>query len=288
MSAATAAALFAGALGTVGLLELGAPLVRRLALRTPGWLRRVAAVVEAIARAGGEGRDPGALERRRLLALAAIVALGFGTLVAGPLLGVGLAAAGPWVASSLLAARRERYRRAVAREAGAIATGVADAIGGGHSPSGALVEAAQGVTGPARRELARVARQLELGTPIELALDALRARARSQELDVIVAAILLQRRAGGDLAALLRDCARSFSDQARLEGEARAATAQARFTGLVVVGLPLAGAILAELASPGFVAGLFDGFLTAWLVGLAIGLQLAAAVVIGRLGRVAT
>ena len=66
----------------------------------------------------------------------------------------------------------------------------------------------------------------------------------------------------------------------------RAATAQARFTGLVVILLPLGGALLAELASPGFIAGLWSSFLTAWLVGLALAMQVVAAVLIRRLGRV--
>ena len=76
-------------------------------------------------------------------------------------------------------------------------------------------------------------------------------------MDVLVAACLLQRRAGGDLARLLRDSARALEDQARLEREVRAATAQARFTALIVVLLPLGGALLAELASPGWFAGLW-------------------------------
>ena len=82
----------------------------------------------------------------------------------------------------------------------------------------------------------------------------MRARVRSPRLDTVVAACLLQRRAGGDLARLLRESARSMEEQSRLEGELRAATAQARFTGLLVVALPLGGALLAELASPGCLA----------------------------------
>jgi Flp pilus assembly protein TadB len=66
----------------------------------------------------------------------------------------------------------------------------------------------------------------------------------------------------------------------------RAATAQARFTGVIVVLLPLGGALLAELASPGFAARLTGSLLTGWLVGLAVALQVAAAVLIRRLGRV--
>ena len=77
-----------------------------------------------------------------------------------------------------------------------------------------------------------------------------------------------------------------MEEQSRLEGELRAATAQARFTGLIVVALPLGGALLAELASPGWLAGLWSSFLTGWLVGIALFLQCLAAVLIRRLGTV--
>jgi hypothetical protein len=53
-----------------------------------------------------------------------------------------------------------------------------------------------------------------------------------------------------------------------------------------VVLLPLGGALLAELASPGYLSGLAGSFLTAWLAGLALAMQLLAAVLIRRLGRV--
>jgi tight adherence protein B len=114
----------------------------------------------------------------------------------------------------------------------------------------------------------------------------MRLRAPSSQLDTLVAACLLQRRAGGDLSRLLRDCARAFEEQSRAEAEARTATAQARFTGLLVVMLPLGGALLAELATPGWLVGLWGSFLTAWLVGIALVLQATAAVLIRRLGQV--
>jgi tight adherence protein B len=77
-----------------------------------------------------------------------------------------------------------------------------------------------------------------------------------------------------------------MEEQARLEGEVRAATAQARFPGLLVGLLPVGGAVLAELASPGWFAGLWQSFLTAWLAGIALVLQLVAALLMRRLGRV--
>ena len=163
---------------------------------------------------------------------------------------------------------------------------LADALAGGHSLRGALAETAQAVPGPAGHELRRVVAELAAGAATDEALEALRARVPSARLDAVVAACLVQRRAGGDLARLLRECAEAFGDQARLEDEVRSATAQARFTGVVVVLLPVGGAMLAELASPGFITGLWSSFLTAWLVGIALVLQIVAAVAIHRLGRV--
>ena len=131
-----------------------------------------------------------------------------------------------------------------------------------------------------------MARQLETGEPTDAALEHLRARCPSSAIDVLVAAGLVQRRSGGDLAGLLRGLARAFEDENRLADEARVATAQARFTGAVVVLLPAGGALLAELARPGFLVGLVSDPLSAWLVGLAVSLQAAAAFLIRRLGRV--
>jgi tight adherence protein B len=237
-------------------------------------------------RAGREGREPGAAERRRLLAAGGVGALALGVFVAGPLAGLAAAAMAPWATARLLRARRERYRQAVEHGAPELAHSLADALAGGHSIRGAVQAAAPGVGGATGHELRRVAAELALGAPTEEALEAMRDRARSPALDIIVAALLLQRRAGGDLARLLRDSARALEDQARVEGEVRAATAQARFTGLVVVLLPLAGALLAELASPGYLRGLAGSFLTAWLTGIALVLQAAGALAIRRLGRV--
>jgi tight adherence protein B len=261
-------------------------LLAALGHRAPAIARVIGELAEAPLRLGREGRSPGARERRRLLVAGSACAFAFGCLLAGPLPGAVLAAAGPWAVARVLAAARERYRRGVEAGAAGIALALADALGGGHSIRGAVAEAAIGLGGPPGQELRRVARELALGAPTDAALEAMRARVRAHGIATIVAACLLQRRSGGDLARLLRDSARALEDQERLERDARAATAQARFTGLIVVMLPLGGALLAELASPGYLASLASSFLTAWLAGLAVAMQVIAAVLIRRLGRV--
>jgi tight adherence protein B len=276
----------AGACLAWAVLELLAAAFLALLARAPGALRGLRGLAEVVVVAGREGRDPGAVERRRLLIAGALVALVAGAVVAGPLAGIALAVVGPWAVARLLRARRDHYRRAVDAGAAELAVALADGLTAGHSVRGAIGEAAAGVGGQAGRELRRTAAELAAGTPTGEALVALRARTQSSRIGAVVAACLVQGDAGGDLARLLRELARSFGDQARLEGEVRAATAQARFTGVVVGLMPLGGALLAELASPGFLLELVGSWLTTWFVGLALALQVLAAVVIQRLGRV--
>jgi tight adherence protein B len=278
--------VLAACAGVCAALALRDLFARDLLVRGTRLAWALADLVEVVVTLGREGRDPGAAERRRLLVAGAGAAFLAGWAVTGPVGGAALGAGGPWLVARLLRARRERFRRAVDAGVPELALAIADALAGGHSLRGALAEATVSVDGAAGHELRRSCAELAVGASTEDALEALRGRVRSPRLDTVVAACILQRRAGGDLARLLRESARAMEEASRLEGELRAATAQARFTGMLVVGLPLGGGLLAELTSPGWFAGLWGSFLTAWLVGVALFLQLAAALLIRRLGRV--
>jgi tight adherence protein B len=183
-------------------------------------------------------------------------------------------------------ARRRRYLSELERQAALVARTLADALAGGHSIRGAVGEAARSTGGAAGTELRRTAAALALGEPTETALGRLRRRASARPYDTMVAALLLQRDAGGDLARLLRGLATTLEEASRLEGEARTVTAQARFTGLLVAVLPLGAAALAELGSPGYLAGLLAAPLTAWLLGCAFAFQALALLLIQRTSRI--
>jgi tight adherence protein B len=241
--------------------------------------------IEPLVRAGREGRAPTRPEQRRLALLAAGALAAAGWLTGGPALGALAAVGGPVLVMAIVRTRRRRYARELRRGAAGAARALADAIGAGHSIRGAVAAAAGGVPGPAGRELRAAAREFSLGDTTTVVLERLRRRAADPAWDAIVAGILLQRDAGGDLAGLLRDQARALEAAEGIERDARAATAQARFTARLVLLLPVGTALLAELASPGLVAGLLAHPLAAWLVGMAAVLQAMAIVAIARLAR---
>jgi tight adherence protein B len=109
---------------------------------------------------------------------------------------------------------------------------------------------------------------------------------RSPRVDAFAGAVLSQQLAGGDLAGLLRRFAEGAAEQDRAAQDARSATAQARFTGLLVVAMPSGAALFAELIQPGFLGHMLASPPAAAMLGLAAALQLAGFVAIRRLARV--
>ena len=215
------------------------------------WLRMA---LEPLRRAGREGYAPSTLERRRLAALGAAAALLAGWFLAGASVALPLAVAGPGLAAWAISSRRRRYRSAIERALPDIALAVADSLTAGRSLRASLPAAATSLDGPPAAELARLGAELDLGAPTADAVEAWRRRMRSARVDAFAAALLSQQLAGGDLAGLLRRFAEGAAERDRVAEDAKSATAQARFTGLLVVAMPTGGSLFAELIQPGFLA----------------------------------
>jgi len=266
-----------------GLIAMAA---REAVLASPAvaaWLRLA---LEPLRRAGREGYAPSTRERRRLAALGAVAAILAGWLLGGLEVALPLSVAGPALAAWAISSRRRRYRVAVERSLPEVATAVADSLAAGRSLRASLPAAAAYLDGPPAAELARLGAELDLGAATAEAVAAWRARMRSERVDAFAAALLSQRLAGGDLAGLLRRFAAGAAERDRVAEDAKSATAQARFTGLLVVAMPTGGALFAELVQPGFLAKLMGSPASAVLLAMAAGLQVVGFVAIRRLSRV--
>jgi tight adherence protein B len=283
------AAALAGALAAFGFASLAAEVRPAVAARVPRLLAHARAsladVLQPFLLAGAEGLIETDRERLRLQLAAGVASFFVGLAAIGPRVAVLLAFASAWLASRSLGWRRERYRLKLDKGVAGAASAIADALEAGRSVRGALAAAASGIRGPMGIELRRVSRELEVGARTDEALEALRRRSRSRRVDLVVAAVVVQRRSGGSLATLLREIAKVVEEQDRLGDEARAASAQARFTSVVVLSLPLGGLVLAELASPGIVSRMASSPGGAWLLGSALALQVAGLALIRRLSR---
>jgi Flp pilus assembly protein TadB len=277
----TLPALIAAAAG--GLLALAAREAWPASPAVAGWVRFA---VEPLRRAGAEGYMPSAPERGRLVALGVAAAVVGGWFLGGFVLALPLAVAAPAAVGWAIGARRRRYRRAVERSLPELATAIADSLSAGRSLRASFGAAVDSLDGPPAIELARLAAELDLGAPTVAVVAGWRSRMRSQPVDGFAAALLSQRLAGGDLAGLLRRFAAGAAERERVTEDPRSATAQARFTGLLVVAMPTGGALFAELLQPGFLARLLGSAPAAMLLAVAAALQVAGFFAIRRLSRV--
>jgi tight adherence protein B len=273
--------LIAAAAG--GLLALA---VKEALLASPAVARWLRMALEPLRRAEREGYLPSSRERRRLIGLGIAAAVAGGWFLGGWALALPLSVAAPAGVGWAIGSRRRRYRRAVERSLPEVATAIADSLSAGRSLRASLPAAVASLDGPPATELARLGAELDLGAPTVSVVEGWRTRMRSERVDAFAAALLSQRLAGGDLASLLRSFAAGAAEQERVAEDARSATAQARFTGLLVVAMPTGGALFAELLQPGFFAKLLASPPAAVLIGLAGALQIVGFLAIRRLSQV--
>jgi tight adherence protein B len=270
---------FSAALVVPALAFLGG----RLRGFAPAYLERA---LRPLRLAGEEGLVPSDRERVRLQALTGAAGFALGLYLLGAAGAVVLGIAGGWLGARALVWRRERYRRSVDAGAAWAAMALADALSAGRSVRGAIEVTAADLTGAIGVELRHAVRELELGATTEAALEHMRAGCRSRRIDLICAAIRIQRRSGGALAALLREIAATIEAQDRMLDEARAASAQARFTSWIVLALPLLGLLLGEMIAPGLLSTMGRSPASRWLLGGALALQVCGALLVVRLARV--
>lgn len=115
-----------------------------------------------------------------------------------------------------------------------------------------LDSAAQELGEPFRTELLRALRELELGVSVEAAFEGLRERIADDDFDLVVDAVLIQRKVGGNLAEVLTNIAHTIRERIRIRGEVNALTGQARLSGWVLGLLPVAVGGLVYMMNPDY------------------------------------
>jgi tight adherence protein B len=111
---------------------------------------------------------------------------------------------------------------------------------------------------PVSTEFARVIREVNLGLPLDDALDNMVERVRSDDLELMATAIAIQHQVGGNLAEILDSIAFTIRERVRIKGEIRSLTAQQRMSGYVVGGLPFGLSMFIFVAAPNFFTPMFQ------------------------------
>jgi tight adherence protein B len=170
------------------------------------------------------------------IVVAAATAGSFALALPGALAG----AVGAIIVRRWQARRAGRVPAIVAQERFADALGsIAAAVRAGASLPQALSYAAGEAEPPIREGLDQLVGDLEVGLPIERALEHLRATSPSPDTDLVVGALELHRRSGGDLPAVLEQVTSTIRGRVSVAREVRSLTAQARLSAWILGLLPV-------------------------------------------------
>jgi len=148
-----------------------------------------------------------------------------------------------------------------------------NALRSGFSVLQAMEAISRDAPEPTATEFKRVVQEVQLGIDVEDALGHLLARVESEDLDLVITAVNIQREVGGNLAEILEVIGHTIRERIKLKGEIRVMTSQGRATGYLISFLPIVVAIFLNFIEPGFMNPMFENRLCGWPL-LGIGLAL--------------
>jgi tight adherence protein B len=114
---------------------------------------------------------------------------------------------------------------------------------------------------PLADELAEVLKQVQLGTPMHVALVNMTRRVESRDLRIVVTAINLARETGGNLGEILLRLADTMKERKRIQGKIVSLTAQGKASGLVMSAVPFLLLIVLYAMEPQMVGLMFTTLL---------------------------
>jgi tight adherence protein B len=129
----------------------------------------------------------------------------------------------------------------------------------GFSVPQAMEAVAREAPAPACDEFRRVVSEIQIGIPMEVALNNMLARIESEDLDLVFTAVNIQREVGGNLAEILETITHTIRERIRIKGEIQTLTASGRATGSLISGLPIGLGCLLYWMNPDYMGQLFFG-----------------------------
>ena len=183
----------------------------------------------------------------------------------------------------LLRLRRDHYLGSFNRQMSEIATLISNSLRAGLSIPQAFRVVADKMSRPAGVEFSRADRELRMGVDMETAMQRMLDRLPSEELRMMMTTVSIQRLAGGNLAEALAVMSSAITARRKLREEINAMTAEARYTGVLLVILPIMTLALVNRMMPGSVTR-FLGHPIGWVIMIVyMGVQLAAFVLVQRI-----
>jgi len=129
-------------------------------------------------------------------------------------------------------------------------------------------------------------REMNLGFNQEEALMHLGVRVNSEELDMVISGIIIQKQVGGNLAQILDNIGDTMRDRARIKKQVRVLTAQGKLSGIIVGLLPVALLAFMLVSNPDHLYFFLQDSRGLAMLGTAVVMEIVGAFIISRIVKI--
>lgn len=163
-----------------------------------------------------------------------------------------------WIIPRIQVGRLQKKRQhAFQDQIGDTLTSISGALKSGNSFLQALEFVAREARPPMSIEVGRILRETALGMQVDESLQSLCKRMESDDFELVVTSVLIQRQTGGNLAEVLDSIAFTIRERIKLKRQVMALTAMGRLSGMVVSVLPIGLMVVLYFLNKEFMMPLF-------------------------------
>ena len=157
----------------------------------------------------------------------------------------------------------------------------------GYSTMQAMEAVSKELPPPISDEFRRVVQEMQLGVPMERAMDNLLRRIPSDDLDLVLTAINVQREVGGNLAEILDTISFTIRERVRIKGEIRVLTSQVMYSGRFLSLMPIFVVGILYLLNRAYIMELFKNGICGYIaMGVAVILIIAGYFAMNKLAEI--
>lgn len=219
--------------------------------------------------------------------LIAVLAGAFSFLFFKSLLGGILIPVGIWFASNVYVTNLKNKRlKLFGSQLGDALTLFSNSLRAGFSFLQAVNSVAREMPNPVAKEFTKLMKEMSLGLSVDKALSNLLIRVPSDDLELLILAILIQKEVGGNLAEIIDTIAATIRERITIQLEIKTLTAQGKLSGIVVGLLPLLLGFGIFVINPSYISILFTEPIGQIMIAFGITNMMIGIFIIGKIVKI--
>lgn len=160
---------------------------------------------------------------------------------------------------------------------------IGNSIKGGFTFFQAMEGVADDMQPPISTEFSKVLRELHFGVPQEEALRHMVERTQSDDLELLVSAVVTSSQVGSNLSDILDTISETIRDRIKIKQDINTMTAQGRISGMIIGALPVILLISIMIINPEYYDGFFETFIGKVLLAISVVMELIGFMVIKKI-----